>query len=106
MEAEQKRREEFEERCRLEDERQARLAQQRALDQEESAKRAFQTMMKRKVIAEQAAQKAEERRQAILDNQEETEYRLLEHEQKKERYLDFKRELDGLRSMNKNINVE
>merc|ERR1719253_2087326 len=105
MEAEQKRRDDFEERCRQEDERQARLAQQRALDQEESAKKAFQTMMKRKVIAEEAARKAEDRRQAILDNQEETEYRLLEHE-KKERYLDFKRELDGLRGQNKDINVQ
>ena len=32
--------------------------------------------------------------------------RLLEHELKKERYLDFKRELDGLRGKNKEINVE
>merc|ERR1712019_91452 len=37
---------------------------------------------------------------------EDTEMRLLEHEQKKERYLDFKRELDGLRGKNKEINVE
>merc|ERR1712188_355970 len=43
---------------------------------------------------------------AILKNQDETEMRLLEHEQKKERYLDFKRELDGLRGKNKEINVE
>jgi len=105
MEAESRRREEFEERCRQEDQRQERLAQAKALDQEESAKKAFMTMMKRKVIAEEAARKLEERRQAILDSQEETEYRLLEHEQKKERYLDFKRELDGLRGKNKEINV-
>jgi len=32
--------------------------------------------------------------------------RLLEHEQKKERYLGFRRELDGLRAKNKEINVE
>merc|ERR1712019_254476 len=37
---------------------------------------------------------------------EDTEMRLLEHEQKKERYFDFKRELDGLRGKNKEINVE
>merc|ERR1712190_133733 len=78
----------------------------RALEQEESAKKSFQTMMKRKVIAEQASRAAEERRCAILESQEETEMRLLEHEQKKERYLDFKKELDGLRTHNKSINVE
>ena len=107
--------------------------------------------MRRKVIADEAAKRAEDRRQAILDQQEapmrfrarskvifiifsfscrsfldehmlqsalpqaisvekrlrklgkrqETEYRLMEHEAKKERYLDFKRELDGLRGKNK-----
>merc|ERR1719188_2514680 len=62
--------------------------------------------MKRKLIAEDAARKAEDRRLAILESQEETELRLLEHEQKKERYLDFKHELDGLRLKNKDINVE
>merc|ERR1719469_590383 len=62
--------------------------------------------MKRKVIQEESTRKQEERRMAILEQQEETEFRLLDHEQKKERYLDFKRELDGLRSKNKEINVE
>merc|ERR1712060_956370 len=73
---------------------------------EENAKKSFQVMMRRKVIHEEATRKAEERRQAILETQEDTEMRLLEHEQKKERYLDFKRELDGLRGKNKEINVE
>merc|ERR1712151_1443650 len=106
MEIEQKRREDFEEKCRLEAIRDERRAQQAALKQEESAKKSFQIMMRRKVIHEEATRKAEERRQAILEQQEDTEYRLLEHEQKKERYLDFKRELDGLRGKNKEINVE
>merc|ERR1719284_2184088 len=88
------------------DEREERLMQARALEQEEGAKKAFQTLMRRKVIQEDAARKAEERRLAILESQEETELRLLEHEQKKERYLDFKHELDGLRAKNKEINVE
>jgi len=106
MEAENRRRDEFDEKMRMEEERQERLLQAKAIEQEECAKKAFQTMMKRKVIQEEAARKQEERRQAILDGQEETEYRLLEHEQKKERYLDFKRELDGLRGHNKTINVQ
>merc|ERR1719208_35894 len=63
-------------------------------------------MMRRKCIQEEAGRRAEDRRNAILETQEETELRLLEHEQKKERYLDFKRELDGLRAKNKEINVE
>merc|ERR1711920_687610 len=82
------------------------MGQARAIEQEESAKKSFQTMMKRKIIQEDAARKAEDRRLAILESQEETELRLLEHEQKKERYLDFKHELDGLRCKNKEINVE
>merc|ERR1712084_50449 len=63
-------------------------------------------MMRRKVIQEEATRRAEERRTEIVEHQEAIEYRLLEHEQKKERYLDFKKELDGLRSRNKGINVE
>merc|ERR1712014_180521 len=106
MEIEQKRRDDFDEKCRLEAIRDERKAQQEALKQEESAKKSFQIMMRRKVIQEDANRKNEERRQAILEQQEDTEMRLLEHEQKKERYLDFKRELDGLRSRNKEINVE
>merc|ERR1719386_146699 len=74
--------------------------------QEQAAKKSFQTMMRRKVIHEEATRKNEERRDCIIEQQEETECRLLEHEQKKERYLDFKRELDGLRTKNKEINVE
>mmetsp|Transcript_24934 Transcript_24934/g.71567 ORF Transcript_24934/g.71567 Transcript_24934/m.71567 type:complete len:528 (-) Transcript_24934:349-1932(-) len=106
MELENKRREEFEAKQSMEAEREERLMQARALQQEEGAKRSFQLMMRRKLIQEEANKRAEERRASILDHQEEVEYRLLEHEQKKERYLDFKRELDGLRSRNKEINVE
>merc|ERR1712003_267029 len=106
MEIEQKRRDDFDEKSRLEAIREEKRAQQDALKQEESAKKSFQLMMRRKVIQDDAHRKAEERRSAILENQEDTEMRLLEHEQKKERYLDFKRELDGLRSKNKEINVE
>lgn len=106
LELEQKKRDEFEERQRIEQQREERLMQMKALEQEESAKRSFQTMMRRKVIQEEAQRKSEEKRLAILEQQEETEMRLLDHEQKKERYLDFKRELDGLRGKNKEINVE
>merc|ERR1712039_7355 len=106
MEIEQKRRDDFESRQEQMQQREERLMQARALEQEEGAKKSFQTMMKRKIIQEDAARKAEDRRLAILESQEETELRLLEHEQKKERYLDFKHELDGLRCKNKEINVE
>merc|ERR1712048_1410118 len=103
---EQKRRDDFDEKCRIEAVRDERRAQVEALKQEEAAKKSFQLMMRRKVIQEDANRRAEERRSSILEQQEDTEMRLLEHEQKKERYLDFKRELDGLRSKNKEINVE
>jgi len=106
MDLEQKRRDDFENKQAFEAEREERLMQQRALQQEEGAKKSFQLMMRRKVIQEDALKKSEDRRSAILEEQEETEYRLMEHEQKKERYLDFKRELDSLRGKNKEINVE
>mmetsp|Transcript_96652 Transcript_96652/g.152929 ORF Transcript_96652/g.152929 Transcript_96652/m.152929 type:complete len:532 (-) Transcript_96652:142-1737(-) len=103
---ERKRREDFENRMRHEQIRDERLAQQRAEDQEAAAKKSFQLMMRRKMIQDEAARKAEDHRNGILSEQEGKEARLLEHEQKKERYLDFKRELDGLRLKNKEINVE
>jgi len=106
QEIERKRRTDFEERQAQSALREERLMQQRALEQEESAKKSFQTMMRRKMIQDEASRKAEERRDCIIEQQEDTECRLLEHEQKKERYLDFKRELDGLRLKNKEINVE
>jgi hypothetical protein len=105
-EMEDKRRKELAEKMRLEQERTEHLAQVRALEAEEMAKRSMQQMMRRRVIADEAARKAEDRRLAILELQEETEMRLLDHEQKKERYLEFKRELDGLKEKNKEINVE
>merc|ERR1719387_1606885 len=95
MELERQRRNEYEEK----------MATQRALQQEEGAKKSFQLMMRRKCIQDEAARKLEERRLGIIESQEETEKRLLEHEQKKERYLDFKRELDSLKERNKEINV-
>merc|ERR1712217_624198 len=66
----------------------------------------FQLMMRRKVIQQEAAARAEDRRNEIIEHQEGIEYRLLEHEQKKERYLDFKRELDGLRTRKKDDKIE
>lgn len=105
-EMEEKRRAEHAVRLKAEQERVEHLAQVRALEAEEMAKRGMQQMMKRKVIADEAARKSEDRRLAILELQEDTEMRLIEHEQKKERYLEFKRELDTLREKNKEINVE
>lgn len=106
LEIEQKRRDDFEEKCKFEGLRDEKRSQEDAIRQEESAKKSFQLMMRRKVIQEESQRKAEDRRGAILEQQEDTEMRLLDHEQKKERYLDFKRELDGLRGKNKEINVE
>lgn len=106
MEIENKRRDDFENKCQVEAEREERLMQARSMQQEEGAKRSFQLMMRRKLIQEESHKRQEDRRCGILEQQEMTEYRLLEHEQKKERYLDFKRELDGLRGKNKEINVE
>merc|ERR1712151_562281 len=84
LEIEQKRRDDFDEKARLEAIREEKRAQMDALKQEESAKKSFQLMMRRKVIQEESICKSEERRSSILEQQEDTEMRLLEHEQKKE----------------------
>merc|ERR1719453_2376737 len=105
MELERQRRDEYEDRMFREQAREEKMATQRALQQEEGAKKSFQLMMRRKCIQDEASRKLEERRLSIIEQQEETERRLLEHEQKKDRYPDFKRELDGLKEKNKEINV-
>merc|ERR1719240_468923 len=105
MELERKKRQEFDDRLAREQIREEKMACHRALQQEEGAKKSFQLMMRRKCIQDEAARKLEERRLSIIESQEETEKRLLEHEMKKERYLDFKRELDALKEKNKEINV-
>jgi len=105
MALEDEKRREYEGRQEKEHARDNRLAQARALQQEEGAKRSFQLMMKRRCIADEANRRMEDRRNAILEHQQEMESRLLEHDNKKERYLDFKRELDMLKGKNKEINV-
>lgn len=105
-ELEDKKRQELNEKMMIEQQRTEHLQQVKAIEAESAARKGMQQMMRRRVIADEAARKAEDRRLAILELQEENELRLLEHEQKKERYLDFKRELDGLKERNKEINVE
>lgn len=61
--------------------------------------------MKRRAIADEASRKLEERRTCIIEHQNEVEHRMMLHEMKKERYLEFKAELDGLKEKNKEINV-
>merc|ERR1712159_343906 len=48
----------------------------------------------------------EENRQRTLEHMEEVDNRMTEHEMKKHRYLEFKRELDHLKEKNKELNVE
>merc|ERR1719437_17977 len=105
-ELEDKKRQELNEKMMIEQQRTEHLQQVKAIEAESAARKGMQQMMRRRVIADEAARKAEDRRLAILELQEENEMRLLEHEQKKERYLDFKRELDSLKERNKEINVE
>lgn len=100
------RREDLEEKMLRERMREEQLAQRKAFQQEEGAKHSYQLMLKRKNIQEDAARKLENRKRGLLERQEDIEARLMEHELKKERYLDFKRELDTLKLKNKEINVD
>merc|ERR1719262_2019047 len=105
MALEDAKRGEYEMRQEREHMRDERLAQARALQQEEGAKRSFQLMMKRRCIADEANRRLEDRRNDIRAHQESMERRLQDHDLKKERYLEFKRELDALKEKNKDINV-
>eukprot|EP00392_Amoebophrya_sp_AT5.2_P008035 g8054.t1 len=85
--------------------REDRLNNLRLLQQEEGARRGFQVMMKRKAIMDEADRKQDEKRQQIIEHQNEVEHRMMLHEMKKERFLEFKAELDALKEKNKEINV-
>lgn len=86
--------------------RDQRLAIKAQQQQEESAKRSLQLIIKRKIIQDESSRKQELRKQEILSHQAEIDKRLEEHEQKRERYLAFKRELETLRERNKQLNVD
>merc|ERR1719261_1387084 len=87
-------------------ERQARLDEEKMLAQQQSAKRSLHMYLKRKEIADNAAKEQENRRQEVLQKMEEVEQRMMDHDMKKERYLEFKRELDMLKEKNKELNVQ
>merc|ERR1712194_49220 len=85
--------------------REDKLENLRLLRQEETAKRGLQVQLKRKSIQEEANRKLEDKRNNLLEHQLNVEHRLMLHELKKERYLEFKAELDGLKERDKMINV-
>merc|ERR1719174_3131077 len=102
---ERKREEDFQNKMASDKERNARLEEERRLFQEQATKRSLQMMLKRQHIADQSDQQAEDKRNSLLMHQEDVENKLMEHEMKKQRYLEFKRELDGLKEKNKQLNV-
>jgi hypothetical protein len=73
---------------------------------EETAKKSLQLMLRRKIIQDESLRKTELRRGEILTHQADLDKRLQEHEEKRRRYFDFKRELESLREKNKQLNVE
>jgi len=86
--------------------RQDRLDEEKQAYQQEAAAKSLQTMLKRKCIHDDSVRKAEERREALLHHQDCVDERLHEHDMKKDRYLEFKRELDTLKDKNKELNVQ
>ena len=86
--------------------RDERLAEAKQQQMEESAKKSLQLMIKRKIIQTESQKKLEDRRLEIVAHQEEIDRRLAQHEDKRNRYLDFKRELELLRERNKQLNVD
>jgi hypothetical protein len=105
MELEQKKEDDFQQKLAENKERNDRLEEERRLFQEAAAKRSLQMLLKRKHIADESNRRLEQKRQDLLEHAEDVEHRLMEHETKKQRYLEFKRELDGLKEKNKLLNV-
>jgi len=73
---------------------------------ESSAKKALELMLKRKYIQDESQRRIDMRRKQILDHQKAIDERIAEHEKKREKYLEFKRELELLKEHNKEMNVE
>merc|ERR1719161_2116399 len=106
LEIEAQRERDFQMRQEKERERNQRLQDERDLMQEQSAKKQLHMMLKRKCIADEAAGIQEQKRNDMLNHMEDVENRLMDHEMKKERYLEFKRELTSLKEKNKELNVQ
>merc|ERR1719161_2958677 len=106
LDLERQREQDFNDRLEHDRERNEKLALERRLFQEQAAKKSLQMLLKRRSIAEESNRQLEEKRQQTLEHMEEVENRMLEHEMKKQRYLEFKRELDHLKEKNKELNVE
>jgi hypothetical protein len=86
--------------------RDERLEESKRNQLEMSAKKSLQLMLKRKFIQDESQRKLDMRRKQIVQHQTEIEQRLAEHEGKKMKYLEFKRELELLKEQNKQMNVE
>merc|ERR1719313_2218778 len=106
LEIEQQREDDFNNKLEEDRMRNEKLALERRLFQEQAAKKSLQMLLKRRAIAEESNRQLEEKRQQTLEHMEEVDQRMLEHEMKKHRYLEFKRELDHLKEKNKELNVE
>ena len=87
-------------------ERDNRLDNKRKSMAERSAMNQLSLQLKRKSIAELNMKKLDERRNQIMALQNETDKRLAENEAKRQRFLEFKRELEALKEKNKWINVQ
>lgn len=99
------RREALEEKERVSSLREQRRARGKAEEEEEMAKRSFQVMVRRKVVEEETARRSEERRAANSERKSETEARLENLEQRKEKHIHLKREVESLRATNKEMNI-
>jgi hypothetical protein len=106
LDIERQREQDFNDRMENDRIRNEKLALERRLFQEQAAKKSLQMLLKRRSIAEESNRQNEEKRQNTLEAMEEVDNRMLEHEMKKQRYLEFKRELDHLKEKNKELNVE
>merc|ERR1719333_754364 len=106
LDLEQQREDEFNQKLEEDRMRNEKLALERRLFQEQAAKKSLQMLLKRRAIADESNRQLEEKRQQTLEHMEEVDQRMLNHEMKKQRYLEFKRELDHLKEKNKELNVE
>merc|ERR1719440_193226 len=106
LELERQREQDFNDKLEEDRMRNEKLALERRMFQEQAAKKSLQMLLKRRSIAEESNRQLEHKRQDTLEHMEEVDSRMLEHEMKKQRYLEFKRELDHLKEKNKELNVE
>lgn len=89
-----------------EKERDQKLLHSRQSQSELIAKKSLHQLIRLRTMHEENEKKLDQKRRSILHQQSSTNQRVAAHEQNQQRYYEYRKELERLRSRNKELNVE